>query len=185
MQDAPKAVWSIPYVSVAFCPSLKHNFIAYRSSEVSDYIFENHQLWQSGFSRVYTNSCCSCSFEAEIIKTGQSSHQMYSNNVLIFQVSTTILNACSKKSGNLLKAPRIFAGTPSQKLSSLNNQNFPEKNLLISESLIIITFVTLFCIVGIYVSIPNICCILLIDPNKNIIKDNERTSINETKHTSI
>ena len=35
MQDAPKAVWSIPYVSVAFFPSLKHNFIAYRSSKVS------------------------------------------------------------------------------------------------------------------------------------------------------
>ena len=36
MQDGRKAVWSIPYVSVAaFCPSLKKNFIAYRSSEVS------------------------------------------------------------------------------------------------------------------------------------------------------
>ena len=36
MQDAPKAVWSIPYVSVAaFFPSLKQNFIAYRSSKVS------------------------------------------------------------------------------------------------------------------------------------------------------
>ena len=34
MQDSPKAVWSIPYVSVAFFPSLKHNFIAYRSSKV-------------------------------------------------------------------------------------------------------------------------------------------------------
>ena len=33
MQDAPKAVWSIPYVSLAFFPSLKHNFIAYRSSK--------------------------------------------------------------------------------------------------------------------------------------------------------
>ena len=34
MQDAPKAVWSIPYVvSVAFFPSLKQNFIAYRSSK--------------------------------------------------------------------------------------------------------------------------------------------------------
>ena len=30
MQDAPKEVWSIPYVSVAFFPSLKQNFIAYR-----------------------------------------------------------------------------------------------------------------------------------------------------------
>ena len=35
MQDVPKAVWSIPYVSVAFFPSLKQNFIAYRSSKVS------------------------------------------------------------------------------------------------------------------------------------------------------
>ena len=38
MQDAPKAVWSIPYVFVSFFPSLKQNFIAYRSSKVSDYI---------------------------------------------------------------------------------------------------------------------------------------------------
>ena len=49
MQDDRKAVWSIPYdVSVAFFPSLKQNFIAYRSSKVSrrpDCIFEIHQLW--------------------------------------------------------------------------------------------------------------------------------------------
>ena len=80
MQDAPKAVWSIPYVSVVFFPSLKQNFIAYRSSEVSsrpDCIFEIHQLWQSGFSRVYSNCCCRCSFETEIIKISQSSHKMY------------------------------------------------------------------------------------------------------------
>ena len=38
MQDAPKAVWSIPYVSVAFFPSLKQNFIAYRSSSRPDCI---------------------------------------------------------------------------------------------------------------------------------------------------
>ena len=49
MQDAPKAVWSIPYVSVAFFPSLKQNFIAYRPSKVSDCIFKIHQQWQSGF----------------------------------------------------------------------------------------------------------------------------------------
>ena len=56
-----------------FCgifPSLKQNFIAYRSSKVSDCIFETHQLWQSGFSRVYSNCCCSCLFEPEIIKIG-------------------------------------------------------------------------------------------------------------------
>ena len=112
MQDGQKAVWSIPYVSVAsFFPSLKQNFIAYRSSKVSsrpNCIFEIHQLGQSGFSRVYSNCCCSCYFEPEIIKIGQSSHKMYSNDIVNFQESTTILNACTKKkSGNLLKAPRI------------------------------------------------------------------------------
>ena len=76
-----KEVWSIPYVSVAFFPSLKQNFITYRSSKVSDCIFEIHQLWQSGFSKVYSNCCCSCSFEPEIIKIGQ----MYSNNIVNFQ----------------------------------------------------------------------------------------------------
>ena len=35
MQDGRKAIWSIPYVSVEFFPSLKHNFIAYHSSKVS------------------------------------------------------------------------------------------------------------------------------------------------------
>ena len=111
MQDGQKAVWSIPYVSVAFFPSFKQNFIAYRSSKVfsrPDCIFEIHQLWQSGFSWVYSNYCWSCWFEPEIIKTGQSSHKMYSNNIVNFQESTTILNACTKMSGNLLNAPRIF-----------------------------------------------------------------------------
>ena len=98
MQYDRKAVWSIPYVSVAFFPSLKQNFIAYRSSKVSsrpDCIFEIHLLWQSGF-RVYSNCCCNCSFEAEIVKIGQSSHKMYSNNIVNFQESTAILNACTK-----------------------------------------------------------------------------------------
>ena len=111
MQDAPKAVWTIPYVSVAFFPSLKQNFIAYCSSKVSsrpDCIFEIHQLGQPGFSRVYSNCCCSCSFEPEIIKTGQSSYKMYINNILNFQESTAILNACTKRSGNLLNAPCIW-----------------------------------------------------------------------------
>ena len=99
MQDGRKAVWSIPYVSVAFFPSLRQNSIAYGSSKVSsrpDYVFVIHQLWQSGFSRVYSNCCCSCSFEPEIIKIGQSSHNMFSNNILNVQESTTILNACTK-----------------------------------------------------------------------------------------
>ena len=103
MQDGRKAVRSIPYVSVAFFPSIKQNFIAYRSSKVSDCIFETHQLWQSGFSRVYSNCCCSCWFEPEIIKIGQSSHKMYSNNIGNFQVSTTILNTCTKTVRKLIE----------------------------------------------------------------------------------
>ena len=95
-QDGQKAVWSIPYVSVAFFPSLKQNFITYRSSSHPDCIFEIHQLWQSGFSRVYSNCCCSYWFEPEIIKIDQSSHMMYSNNILNFQESMTISNACTK-----------------------------------------------------------------------------------------
>ena len=98
MQDGRKAVWSIPCVSVAsFFPCLKHNFIAYRSSKVLDCIFEIHQLWQSGFSRVYFNCCSRSLFEPEIIKIGQLSHKMYSNKILNFQESTTILNAHTKK----------------------------------------------------------------------------------------
>ena len=85
MQDAPKTVWSILYVSVAFFARLKQNFIAYCSSKVSDCIFEIHQLWQSGFSRVYSNCCCSCSFKPEILKIGRSSHKMCSNNLVNFQ----------------------------------------------------------------------------------------------------
>ena len=74
--------------SVRFCSfmfsSLKQNFIAYRPSKVSSrpdcMIFEIHQLY-----RVYSNPCCMCSFEAEIIKIGQSSHKMYCNNILNYQ----------------------------------------------------------------------------------------------------
>ena len=109
MQDGRKAVWSIPYVSGAFFPSFKHNFIAYYSSKVSlrpDFNFELHQLWQSGFSRVYSNFCCSCSFEPEIIKIGQSSNKMYRNNIVNFQESTNFKCVYKRKSGNILKAPR-------------------------------------------------------------------------------
>ena len=95
--------------SVRFCgifPSLKQKIIGYRSSKVSsrpDCIFEIHQLWQSGFSRMYSNCHCSYSFEAEIIKIGESSHKMYRNNILNFQESTTILNTCTKKLWKLIE----------------------------------------------------------------------------------
>ena len=51
---------------------------------------------------MYSNFYCSCSFESEIIKIGQSFHKMYSNNILNFQESTTILNAHSKNVWHLV-----------------------------------------------------------------------------------
>ena len=89
-----------------FFLSLKHNFIAYRSFKLCsrlDWIFEIHQLWQSGFSWAYSNFCCSCLFEPEIIKIGQSTHKMYSNKILNFQESLTILNAHTKKVWKLIE----------------------------------------------------------------------------------
>ena len=57
---------------------------------------------------MYSNSCCRYSIKPEIIKIGYSSHKMYSNNIVNFQESTIILNASTKKSGNLLKASLIY-----------------------------------------------------------------------------
>ena len=80
-------------------------FIAYCSSNVSshpDCIFEIHQPWQS------LVGCIPIAAVAVHLnlksKIGQLSHKMYRNKILNFQESTTILNACTKKSGNLLKA---------------------------------------------------------------------------------
>ena len=68
---ARKAVWSVPCVSVAFLSSLKQNFISYCSSEVSsrpDCIFEIHQLWQSGFSKVlFTNPSARAGYDTRSI----------------------------------------------------------------------------------------------------------------------
>ena len=87
LHDHRKAVWNVPYVSVAFFQFqnriLLHN-CSFRVSPRPDCIFEIHQLWQSGFGTVYSNSCCSRPFEDEIIKIGQSSHKMYSNNIVNF-----------------------------------------------------------------------------------------------------
>ena len=103
---------------------------------------------------MYSNSYCSCSFEAEIIKIGQSPHKMYSNNRVNFQESTIILNACTKKSGNLLKAPLIYIsrvysnsccscsfepkiikiGQSSHKMHSNNIVNFQESMTILNAS---------------------------------------------------
>ena len=87
--------------SIRFCGSIffkfKTEFYCISFFKSLDFIFEIHQLWQSGFCRVYSNCCCRCSFESEIIKIGRSSHMMNDNNIVNFQESMTILNACTKK----------------------------------------------------------------------------------------
>ena len=100
--------------SIRFCgiffSSLKQNFIAHRSSKVSwrpDCIFEIPLLWQSGFCRMFSNCFCSCSFELEIIKRDQSSYKTYSNIILNFQESTTILNACTNRVLNLIEDTKL------------------------------------------------------------------------------
>ena len=93
--------------SIRFCcifPSFKQNFIAYHYSKVSDCSFEIHQQWQSGFSRVYSNSCGSCSFEAEIIKK-----LVTISITLNFQESTTNLNAHTKKVWKLIVCTSYIA----------------------------------------------------------------------------
>ena len=108
-------------------PSLKQTSIAYYASKVSsrpDCIFEIHLLWLSGFSRVYFYCCCSCSFEREILKISQLSQTMYIHNILNFQGSTTILDACTKMSGNLLNAPRMLSCSLSLKSLQICFENF-------------------------------------------------------------
>ena len=99
MQDARKAVWSIPTFLCHF--SKFKTKLYYRSSKVSNCIFEIHQLWQSGISSVYSNCYCSSSFEPEIINIGQS-YKTCSNNIL----SATILNACTKNVSQLIDNTR-------------------------------------------------------------------------------
>ena len=116
MQSVSSRIWTRVAVFIShddnnYTTGTSKNFIAYRSSKVSsrrDCIFEIHQLLQLGFRRVYSKSCCSCLFEPEIIKIGQSFHEMKNNNILNLQKSTIILNACTKRSGNLQNSPRIY-----------------------------------------------------------------------------
>ena len=81
---------------------------------------------------MYFNSCCSCSFEPEIIKIGLSSHKMYRNNIVNFQESTTIVNAWTKKSGNLLKAPCIYIYTDIYIYNNIHKYIFIESTLYIN-----------------------------------------------------
>ena len=86
---------------------------------------------------MYSNCCCSCSFEPEIKKIGQSSHKMYSNNIVNCQESTTILNAFTKKSGNLLKAQlRVFANGPGDRSSILGRVTPKTLKMVLNTSLL-------------------------------------------------
>ena len=60
-------------------------------------------------SRVYSNCCCSCSFEAEIIKIGQSSHKMYSNNSEFSRVYANF-KCLYKKVWKLIECTVYFTG---------------------------------------------------------------------------
>ena len=72
-------------------------------SKVSDCIFEIHQLWSSGFIRVYFNCCRSCSFEPETIEIGKSSHKTYSNYIVNFQESDDNFKCLYKKVWKLME----------------------------------------------------------------------------------
>ena len=71
--------------------------------------FWNSQAVTIGFSRVYSNCFCSCSFQLEIIKIGQLSHMIYSNNILNFEMSTAISNACTKIVWKLIEVTDVVA----------------------------------------------------------------------------
>ena len=101
------------------CPHVQIAFLTFTSRVYSNCRVYS-PVWCIPISRVYSNCCCSCSFEAEIIKIGQSSHKMCSNNILNFEGSMTILKDSTKKSGNLLKALRTCV---KQDLT-LNNQQW-------------------------------------------------------------
>ena len=60
---------------------------------------------------MYSNSCSCCSFEREIIKIGQSSHKINRNKKQNFPETTLTLNACTKKSENLLNGLCIYLGS--------------------------------------------------------------------------
>ena len=93
---------------MAVFPSLKQNFIAYRSSSRPDWSFEIPSCDNQALVGYIPIAAVVVHLNI-IIKIGQSSYKMYSNNILNFQESTTILNACTKKRvGNLLNAPRTW-----------------------------------------------------------------------------
>ena len=123
MQNGPKEVWSILYVSVAsFFPSLKQNLL-----HIVLLKCRHVQIAFLKFTSCDNQALVGCipiAAVAEIIRIGQSCHKMYSNKILNFQVSTTILDYCKKMSGNLLNSPRIIKKIMIQTYLSLVYQIF-------------------------------------------------------------
>ena len=74
---------------------------------------------------MYSNSCCTCPFESEIIKISQSSHQMYSNDVLNFQESTTILDVHRKNVWKFIVCTSYFQAIAG-KINSVGQGKYPK-----------------------------------------------------------
>ena len=86
---------------------------------------------------MYSDCYCSCSFESEIIKIGLSSHKMYSNNILNFQESTTILNACTKTVWKLIEGTSFIHHPDKDKVQSFpsiftKQLHFNTKNYIVA-----------------------------------------------------
>ena len=78
--------------SIRFCGSFskfKTQFYC-----ISFFLTSRLHFWNSP---AVTMKLCSCSFEPEILKIGQSSHKLYSNNIQKFQVSTPIFKIHTKR----------------------------------------------------------------------------------------
>ena len=86
MQDGRKAVGVIPYVTGIFQVKQISLHIVLLSVPPPPLTppppTQKKKQNQHRLSRMYSNCCCSCSFECENIKIGRSSHKMYSNNIL-------------------------------------------------------------------------------------------------------
>ena len=118
---------------------------------------------------MYSNCCCSCSFEAEIIKIGQSSHKMYSNNRLNFHESTTMLNAHTKKVCKLIVCTSyiyiyIYIYTYWQHF--FINTNFVEYNRhFLSTYFLVDPFMLTYCFYSIRRELIDISSIIVYFPN--------------------
>ena len=81
------------------------HLIVYWSLYIIGWLFSHIFVYTCGYTTV---GCIPISVVAvhltlKSYKIGQSSHRMYSNNILNFQESTTILSACTKKVWKLIE----------------------------------------------------------------------------------